>query len=58
MRMGNFMCLGGIGLFVMAARSRRAGIRHLTVVPTNYDPPVDAEEAPVEPEADTEPSSV
>ncbi len=42
----------------MAARPRRAGIRHLTVVPTNYEPSVDAEEATVETEADAEPSSV
>ena len=42
----------------MAARPRRTGIRHLTVVPTNYEPPVDAEEATVETEADAEPSSV
>mgnify|MGYP006272777995 CR=1 FL=1 len=58
MRMGNFMCPGDIGLPVMAARPRRTGIRHLTVVPTNYEPPVDAEEATVETEADAEPSSV
>ena len=58
MRMGNFMCPGGIGRFVMAARPRRAGIRHLTVVPANYEPPAEPDEASVDHEADAEPSTV
>ncbi len=38
MRMGNFMRGHHIDRTVMAARSTRAGIRHLTVVPANFEP--------------------
>ena len=41
MRMGNFMCPGNILKNVMAATESRMGIRHVTVVPTNFEPPVD-----------------
>lgn len=37
MRMGNFMCRARIVLIVMAATSSRPGIRHVTVVPTNFE---------------------
>jgi hypothetical protein len=37
MRMGNFMCLARIVLVVMAATPSRPGIRHVTVVPTNFE---------------------
>ncbi len=45
MRMGNFMRVGSIPIFVMAAIDSRPGIRHLTVVPTNFEPPVDREDS-------------
>ena len=43
MRMGNFMWVGPIGTLVMAAMDSRVGISHVTVVPTNFDPDLDAE---------------
>lgn len=42
MRMGNFMFLRVIVDFVMAATERRFGIHHLTVVPTNFEPPTES----------------
>ena len=41
MRMGNFMCLRRIAKNVMAATESRMGIRHVTVVPTNFEPPTE-----------------
>ena len=43
MRMGNFMCLGCIPRIVMAVKESRMGIRHVTVVPTNFEPAPDPE---------------
>lgn len=43
MRMGNYMWVGPIVVVVMAARSQQVGIRHLTVVPTNFEPGIEAE---------------
>ena len=43
MRMGNFMWVGLIGMPVMAATDSRVGISHVTVVPTNFDPDLDAD---------------
>ena len=37
MRMGNFMCPRRIVGIVMVATEPRFGIRHLTVVPTNFE---------------------
>ena len=55
MRMGNFMCPYRIALIVMAARSTRGGIQHLTVVPTNFEPGLesDSEEDPSESNSET-----
>lgn len=41
MRMGNYMRVGAIPISVMAATDSRPGMRHLTVVPTNFEPPED-----------------
>jgi hypothetical protein len=44
MHMGNYLGCGALVLDVMAASSRRPfGIRHTTVVPTNYTPEDDSE---------------
>jgi len=43
MRMGNFLRVHSIVVIVMAARPERAGIQHLTVVPTNYEPDLESE---------------
>ena len=38
MRMGNYLCVECYHRTVMAATQPTFGIRHLTVVPTNFDP--------------------
>ncbi|MEF8771257.1 hypothetical protein [Halodesulfurarchaeum sp.] len=38
----------------MAARSPQVGIRHLTVVPTNFEPGIEAESADDESDSDSE----
>ncbi len=60
MRMGNYLGLKPEGVTVMAARESSFGIRHPTVVPTNFEPtgesvddgePADEEMAGNEPSA-------
>ena len=57
MRMGNYMCTGLILLFVMAARSQQVGIRHLTVVPTNFEPGIEAESTDADTDSNSETGS-
>jgi len=37
MRMGNFLGMGLVATFVMAARRQTLGMQHRTVVPTNLE---------------------
>jgi hypothetical protein len=54
MRMGNYMRVHRIDIIVMAARSPQVGIRHLTVVPTNFEPGIEAERADDESDSNSE----
>ena len=39
MRMGNFLTVHGLLWSVMSAKRSSFGMRHVTVVPTNFTPP-------------------
>lgn len=44
MRMGNYMRVDPLPRAVMATTDSGVGIRHVTVVPTNFEPDLDPEE--------------
>jgi len=53
MRMGNYLCLWAERSVVMSATESSFGMRHLTVVPTNFEPPAEG----VDEAVDGEPNS-
>ena len=48
MRMGNYLRLWPDLLSVMAATESSFGMRHLTVVPTNFEPPTEGDDEEAE----------
>jgi hypothetical protein len=37
MRMGNYLCVGGVGSSTMAASNQSVGVAHHTIVPVNFE---------------------